>query len=159
MSRPFVCFEISWEVCNKRGGIHTVIASKARTAAERLGDDYIAVGPWKLTEGDDDVPFDDEPGHEAFVETCRSQGLPIRIGRWRIPGTPRTILVDFSRLYEHKDDLLAKLWEDYQVDSISGDWDYVEPVLFGHAAGMVVEQWWEEFLAPKHGRVVARSQY
>ena len=28
--RPFQLFEISWEVCNKVGGIHTVLTSKAK---------------------------------------------------------------------------------------------------------------------------------
>ena len=157
MSRPFVLFEISWEVCNKVGGIHTVISTKARTATERLGDDYIAVGPWRLSESEREIPFDDEPGHEAFCESCRSQGIPVRVGRWRIPGRPRTILVEFSRLYEHKDDVLARLWEDYQVDSISGDWDYAEPVLFGHAAAIAIERWWEEYLAPRHKRFIVHA--
>jgi len=152
-----VLFEISWEVCNKVGGIHTVISTKARTATERFGDDYIAVGPWRLSESERQVPFDDEPGHEAFCESCRSQGIPVRVGRWRIPGRPRTILVEFSGLYDHKDDVLARMWEDHQVDSLSGGWDYVEPVLFGHAAGMVVELWWEEYLAPRHRRCVVQA--
>ena len=29
--KPDFLFEISWEVCNKVGGINTVIATKART--------------------------------------------------------------------------------------------------------------------------------
>jgi phosphorylase/glycogen(starch) synthase len=157
LSSPHVLFEVSWEVCNMVGGIHTVLSTKAKTATERLGDDYIAVGPWLLSESDREVPFDDEPGHEEFCETCRSQGIPVRVGRWRTPGRPRTILVEFSRLYEHRDDVLAKLWEQYQVDSISGGWDYVEPVLFGHAAGMVIERWWEDYLAPKHQRAIVQA--
>ena len=32
----------------------------------------------------------------------------------------------------------------HQVDSISGGWDYVEPLLFGHACGMVIEKWLRE---------------
>jgi len=149
--------EVSWEIGNMVGGIHTVISTKAKTATARLGDDYIAVGPWLLSESDRDIPFDDEPGHEEFCETCRSQGIPVRVGRWRTPGSPRTILVEFSRLYEHKDDVLAQLWEQYEVDSISGGWDYVEPVLFGHAAGIVIELWWEDYLAPRHRRAIVHA--
>lgn len=150
-------FEVSWEVCNKVGGIHTVLTTKAKTVRGRFGDDYVAIGPWLLSEAQPDAPFDDEPGHEDFVEACRSQGTPIRVGRWRTPGRPRTILVEFSRLYEHKDDVLAKLWEDFQVDSISGGWDYVEPVLFGHAVGLVVERYWEEYLAPLRRRAIVHA--
>jgi phosphorylase/glycogen(starch) synthase len=157
VSSPFVLFEISWEVCNMVGGIHTVISSKAKTATERLGDDYIAVGPWLLSEGDRAPPFDDEPGHEEFCESCRSIGIPVRVGRWRIPSRPRAILIQFSRLYEHKDDVLSSLWDKFEVDSISGGWDYIEPVLFGHAAGIVIERWWEQYLAPRHKPVIVHA--
>ena len=29
-------FETSWEVCNKVGGIHTVVSTKAKTLKERI---------------------------------------------------------------------------------------------------------------------------
>lgn len=29
---PDYLFEVSWEVCNKIGGIHTVVSTKAQTA-------------------------------------------------------------------------------------------------------------------------------
>ena len=150
-------FEISWEVCNKVGGIHTVLSSKAKTAVERHGDDYICVGPLLLAGAGQQPPFDDEPGHESFIESCRVAGLPIRLGRWRIAGRPRCMLVGFSSLYEQKNGILAGLWERHRVDSLAGDWDYVEPVLFATAAAMVIERWWEEYLAPFHKRAVVHA--
>ena len=30
-------FEVSWEVCNKVGGIHTVVSTKAKTLCGKLG--------------------------------------------------------------------------------------------------------------------------
>ena len=83
-------------------------------------------------------------------------GYPVRVGRWRIPSRPRAILVEFSELYDRKDDVLAELWESYSVDSISGEWDYVEPVLFGHAAARVIEKWWSEVSGPAHRRTIAQ---
>lgn len=154
---PQQLFEISWEVCNKVGGIHTVLSSKAKTAVERYGDDYVCVGPLLLTGAGQQPPFDDEPGFEGFIESCRQAGLPVRIGRWRIAGRPRCMLVGFSSLYEQKNGILAGLWERHRVDSIAGDWDYVEPVLFATAAAMVIERWWEEFLAPFHKRAVVHA--
>lgn len=154
--RSHSLFEISWEVCNKVGGIHTVLSSKARTAIERLGDDYVLVGP-QLLGGTATVPFDEEPGFHEFTEACRAIGIPVRVGRWRIPGRPRTLLVGFSGLYGQKDGILAGLWEQHQVDSIAGDWDYIEPVLFATAAAMVIEKWWEEYLAPFHRRAVVQA--
>jgi glycogen phosphorylase/synthase len=155
--RPFQLFEISWEVCNKVGGIHTVLTSKAVTAVERFGDDYITIGPQLLGGTGVQPPFDEEPGYEDFIQSCRQLGVPIRIGRWRIPGRPRCILIGFSGLYEQKNGILSGLWERHKVDSIAGDWDYVEPVLFSIAAGMVIERWWEEFLAPFHRRAVVQA--
>ena len=158
MSSPYSLFEISWEVCNKVGGIYTVLTTRAKTMVERFGDDYVAIGPWLLSEeGTTELPFEPEPGFEPFIEACRKIGLPVKVGRWTIPGRPRTILVEFSSLYEKKDDVLADLWREFQVDSISGDWDYVEPVLFGHAAALVIELWWDEYLAPHRRRSITHA--
>ncbi len=155
--QPHQVFEISWEVCNKVGGIHTVLSSKAKTAVDRFHDDYICVGPLLLTGAGQQPPFDDEAGHEEFIQSCRAAGLPVRVGRWRIAGRPRCILVGFSSLFEQKDGILAGLWERHKVDSIAGDWDYVEPILFATAAAMVIEKWWEEHLAPFHRRAVVHA--
>jgi hypothetical protein len=38
-------FETSWEVCNKVGGIYTVITSKVREALAAYGDQYFLLGP------------------------------------------------------------------------------------------------------------------
>ncbi len=157
MTESYQLFEISWEVCNKVGGIHTVLSSKAVTAVERFGDDYITVGPQLPGGTGAQPPFDDEPGYDEFIRQCRRIGVPVRVGRWRIPGRPRCILVGFSGLYEQKDGILAGLWERYEVDSIAGDWDYVEPVLFSTAAAKVIELWWEEYLAPFHRRAVVQA--
>ena len=149
-------FEVSWEVANKVGGIHTVVSTKARTLVERYGDQYIAIGPWLLSNERQEEAFEPESGFEDFAESCRALGVPIRVGRWKIPGRPRTILVEFSSLFAQKDPILAGLWDRHQVDSITGGWDYVEPVLFGWAAGLVIELWWQEFIAPVRGTAVAQ---
>ncbi len=156
-SQQHALFEVSFEVCNKVGGIYTVLSTKAQTLVERHGDDYVCVGPWLLR--DDErwpLPFEKEAGFEAFEDTCRAAGLPVQVGRWQVPGRPRTVLVEFSSLYEQKDGVLAGLWERFGVDSIQGDWDYIEPVLFGHAAGRVIRLWWEEYLASERRRAVAQ---
>jgi hypothetical protein len=57
---PHALFEASWEICNKVGGIHTVVATKARTVEERFGDDYICIGPWLVSSAANDAPFEPE---------------------------------------------------------------------------------------------------
>jgi phosphorylase/glycogen(starch) synthase len=156
-SRPTV-FEVSWEVCNKVGGIHTVLTSKAATAVAELGDDdYWTVGPWLLSDTDRSIPFAEDPAYADFADACRAMGLPVRVGRWLIPGRPRCILIEFSSLYDRKDEVLARLWEDYEVDSIEGAWDYVEPVLFGWAAGQAIEEFWDRYLAPERRRALCHA--
>jgi len=155
VNAPYHLFEVSWEVCNKVGGIYTVVSSKAKTLQSKLGDNYVVIGPWLMTD-DDDAPFDEEPGYNAFCEACREMGVPVRVGRWRIEGRPLTILVEFSGLYSSKDTILEELWKKFEVNSLSGGWDYVEPVVFGNAAGRVIEKWWQAYIAPNHGKAVAQ---
>lgn len=151
MPPPLTVFEVSWEVAHKVGGIHTVLSTKARSMVERLGDGYVCVGPWRLGDPRREPIFDEDAGFSGFAESCRSLGAPVRVGRWRVPGRPRTVLVDASGFYRAKDDVLGRLWDQDRVDSLFGTWDYVEPLLFGHAAGIVIERWWQEFVAPHGG--------
>ncbi|MCC7013379.1 MAG: alpha-glucan family phosphorylase [Planctomycetes bacterium] len=152
----FTLFEVSWEVCNKVGGIHTVVSTKAKTLVQRFGDSYVAVGPWLLGKRESSDVFEEEKGFEGFAESCRELGIPVRVGRWNIPGRPRTILVEFTGLYAKKNDILASLWEKQGVDSLTGGWDYDEPVIFGWAAGMVVERWCQEIAARTSSTAVAQ---
>lgn len=41
---PDYIFESSWEVCNKVGGIYTVLSTRAKTLVEQLGDKLIFIG-------------------------------------------------------------------------------------------------------------------
>ncbi|MBO5821198.1 MAG: glycogen/starch synthase, partial [Alistipes sp.] len=151
---PDYLFEVSWEVCNKVGGIHTVIASKAPTVKKMLGDKYITIGP--------DFSFDavspefkeDTTLLAAWRETLYNKGVRVRIGRWAIESSPIAILIDFKSFIREKDNILKSLWESYHVDSLSGQWDYIEPVLFSHAAGVVIASFVEEF-ASTTNKVVA----
>ena len=143
---PSHLFEVSWEVCNKVGGIHTVVATKALTMTRKFGDNYILIGPDIHREGVN-PEFDEDP---ALFKAWKQQvyndsGVRIKVGRWKVKGAPIAILVDFSSFFTYKDDVLKFLWESYKVDSISGQWDYIEPVLFGYAAGKVIESYIENF--------------
>ena len=39
--KPDYVFEVSWEVCNKLGGIYTVVSSKAPLMKEKYDDNFI----------------------------------------------------------------------------------------------------------------------
>ena len=142
---PDYLFEVSWEVCNKVGGIHTVVSTKAQTALRKFGDRYLLIGPDLSHEGVNPEFEEDMNLLRSWRQSVYSEGIRIRVGRWKIKGEPIAILIDFTSLFSSKDDILKKLWEDYHVDSISGQWDYIEPVLFGYAAGRVIASYVDTF--------------
>ena len=133
-------FETSWEVCNKVGGIHTVISTKALNIVNELGDNYILIGPdvWR-EEGTNPEFIPDESLFAEWKTRAGSDGLRVRTGRWNIAGKPIVILIDFTPYFGQQNEIFAGFWETYKLDSISGQWDYVEPALFGYAAGKVIE--------------------
>jgi len=133
-------FETSWEICNKVGGIHTVISTKALNIVNELGDNYILIGPdvWR-DEGENPEFIPDDSLFRAWKDKVANEGLRVRTGRWNISAKPIVILVDFTPYFNEKNEIFARLWEQYKLDSLSGEWDYIEPALFGYAAGKVVE--------------------
>jgi glycogen phosphorylase/synthase len=156
LKRPGMLFEVSWDIPDKLGGLHTSLSTKARSAVERMGEHYVVVGPWQLSHAESTPAFEAEDGFEAFAEGCRGVGVPVRVGRWNIPGRPRALLVEFSGLIAQRDDVLRRLWDDHHVDSLAAGWDYVEPCLFGVAAGIVIERWWRDHMQGATGPAVAQ---
>ena len=151
---PDRLFEVSWEVCNKVGGIHTVLATKANSAVRIFGDRYVAIGPDIHREDDNGEFVEDAQLLADWRRIVYDDGIRIRIGRWQVPGAPIAVLVDFSPFFNRKDDILKFLWEAYRVDSISGQWDYIEPVLFGYAAGRVIESYCKFHCSPQEKSAV-----
>ena len=144
---PDYLFEVSWEVCNKVGGIHTVIASKAPTVKGLMDDKYITIGPDFSQDAANPEFQEDATLMAALREMLYNKGVRVRIGRWAIESSPIAILIDFKSFFSQKDAILKQLWDSYHVDSLSGEWDYVEPVLFGHAAGVVISTFAEAMCA------------
>ncbi len=71
--------------------------------------------------------------------SAASEGLRVKTGRWNISGKPIVILIDFTPYFGQQNEIFADFWETYKLDSITGQWDYVEPALFGYAAGKLIE--------------------
>lgn len=133
-------FETSWEVCNKVGGIHTVISTKALNVLNEFGDNYVLIGPdvWRDDKTNPEFTPDDTM-FQQWRSIAAQEGLNVRTGRWNIEGQPRVMLIDFTPYFGQQNEIFARFWETYKLDSISGQWDYIEPALFGYAAGKVIE--------------------
>jgi glycogen phosphorylase/synthase len=133
-------FDVSWEVCNKVGGVHSVLATKAPLLSADFNDNFLSIGPDVYRETGKHPEFLEDPTlYASWKKQAEREGLRVRIGHWKIPSKPTVIIVDFTTFISQKNEILSFFWDKYQVDSISGEWDYVEPVLFGYAAGKVIE--------------------
>lgn len=151
--KPDYVFESSWEVCNKVGGIYTVLSSRAKTLQDAMCDRIIFIGPdvWH----DNESPyFQEEKSLLAEWQWhAKEEGLKVKVGRWAVPGKPIAILVDFQPFFEKKNEIYGWLWEHYQVDSLHAYGDYDEASMFSYAAALVVEsiyRWLGKEVEGKH---------
>lgn len=140
---PEYLFESSWEVCNKVGGIYTVLSTKAHTLQQSFKDKLIFIGPdvWANTNApdfiEDDVLFTDWKTHAKTTDN-----LKVKVGRWNVPGTPPVILVDFKPFFKERDSFFYSMWESFRVDSIHAYGDYDESCIFAYAVGKVIESFY-----------------
>lgn len=136
---PDYIFESSWEVCNKVGGIYTVLSTRAKTLQDAMTDRIIFIGPDCWHEKNSPYFVEDKKVLKEWGIQAQKDNLKVKIGRWSIPGNPIAILVDFEQFYAERDTLYFDAWNDFQVNSINGYGDYDEANMFSHAAAKVVE--------------------
>lgn len=143
INTPDYIFESSWEVCNKVGGIYTVLSTKAKTLQTKLNDKIIFIGPDIWNEA---LPVDFLEDKSLFKEWKNKVGmtgeLKVKVGRWNVPGNPPVILVDFKPFFAEKDALYYSMWEQFRVDSLHAYGDYDESCIFAYAVGKVVESFY-----------------
>lgn len=135
-------FETSWEVCNKVGGIYTVLSTKARVLQQQFGNKLIFVGP--------DVWSDTNPSpyfieRKTLLKSASSkmqlpEGISIRTGRWNIPGSPCVVLVKFDGAYGMLNSVFGQMWEHFKVDSLHSYGDYSEGCAFAVASAIVMKE-------------------
>ncbi len=149
-------FETSWEVCNKIGGIYTVLSTKSKTLHKLYGDKLIFIGPDVWT-SENPSPYFKE-SRTVLKDWRKSASFPdgvsVRVGRWDIPGKPIAVLVKFDGMYAVKDEFYGKMWDLYGVDSLHAYGDYDEACAFSHAAGLVMESIYD-FLGLRGKKVIA----
>lgn len=150
LARPDFLFEISWEVCNQIGGLHTVLSTKSTSLVNEFGDQYITIGPDLVRDTTENPEFEqDDTLYADWRRQAEAAGFRLKVGRWKVHSRPITILLDFSDFFVKKDEIFSKLWEEYQLDSLSGQWDYIEPALFGYATGKLIEHFIHSQVSPE----------
>lgn len=134
-------FEVSYEICNKVGGIYAVLKSKAARMIEQYGENYYTVGIYDPVKAR--IEFDEQHVPTEMrdaVKNLEDAGVKIHYGRWLIPGRPKTILVDASGSNDDKNRIKAKLWNDYRVDSLHSDDTFNDPVVWSTGVGLLLEE-------------------
>lgn len=140
---PDYIFETSWEVCNKVGGIYTVLSTRANTLQKRFRDRLFFIGPDFGKDKENPLFTESASLYAEWREYAYSESkLSVRVGRWNIPGNPIVILVDFQPFFAEKNQIYAQAWECFQVDSLHAYGDYDEASMFSYAAGKVVESFY-----------------
>ncbi|MDR2139880.1 MAG: glycogen/starch synthase [Tannerella sp.] len=150
---PDFLFESSWEVCNKVGGIYTVLSTKARTLHQRYGDRAIFIGP-DLGQPAPDFIADPSLFPEWAVHVHAHETLRIKVGRWNICGMPPVVLVDFKPFFSERNTLFFEIWETFGVDSSVAYGDYDESCIFAYAAAQTIRSFYR-FHHLEEQRVIA----
>lgn len=136
--QPDYIFETSWEVCNRVGGIYAVLSTRAASMQAEHPDKVFFFGPDFGAHSD--IYFrEDKRILREWTKSRKEAILPVRVGRWEVPGKPIAILLKFDALWSKKDEIYAWAWNKFQVQSHAAYGDYDESCLFGYAAGMVME--------------------
>jgi len=154
--KPDYLFEVSWEVCNKVGGIYAVLSTKAATLKKQLGDHLVFVGPdiWDQQDSPFFDPSTATPELVEWAQKAQAENLKVRVGRWKVPGDPLVVLVDFRPLYSEKNAFYGQIWEWYGVNSMAAYGDYDEGCTFAHASARVIESLFKH-ICPLRSNAVA----
>jgi glycosyltransferase involved in cell wall biosynthesis len=138
---PDYIFESNWEVCNKVGGIYTVLSTRAKTLQRLFPDKIFFIGPDLRPGGVSDSDFiEDRSLLSAWKkQAVEEEQLRVRVGRWDVPGRPIVVLIDFSSYYHQKDAIYYRMWEQYGIDSTVAYGDYDDSSMFAYGVGVVIE--------------------
>lgn len=140
-------FEVSWEVCNKVGGIYTVLRSKISEAINNFGTNYLLIGP--LLESNKHFVESSNPFLDKVAALLKEKNIICKVGHWDTKGSPQVILIAPQQNRYHVDNLFYRFWASYGVDSLASDYEYVEPVLFSALCGEVIQLISENILESK----------
>ncbi|MCK4892247.1 MAG: alpha-glucan family phosphorylase, partial [Candidatus Pacebacteria bacterium] len=140
-TKPRMLFEVSWEVCNKVGGIFTVLSSKAKQMQKHYKNSYCLIGPY-FDEKSRNV-FKEEPIpdlYKSIYSELKNIGIVLHFGSWIIKGEPKVILIDFKNFWHNNDNVKKQMWDSFGLDSLNSAYDYDEPVLWSWTVGTLIKK-------------------
>ena len=98
-------------MCNRVGGIYAVLSTRAASMQAEHPDQVFFFGP---DFGDhSDIYFKEDKTllKDWLVDNQKIQvtNIPVRVGRWMVPGEPIAILLKFDALWSQKDEIYGWL--------------------------------------------------
>jgi len=139
--RAEVLFEVSFEVCNKVGGIYAVLESKAKRMVELYKDNYFLIGPYYPEKAVTECLKQNPPSFcEKIFSELKEKGIYCHFGKWLVQGKPNVILVDFNEVLKNVNQIKWELWRDYKIDSLETGFDFDEPVAWSTASGILIDK-------------------
>lgn len=158
MLAPSYIFETSWEVCNKVGGIYTVLSTRAKTLQDVLKDKCFFIGPDFWIGKKNPLFKESKTLLKSWREHAQeSEDLKFRVGRWQVPGEPIAILVDFNPFFSERNNIFAWAWENFGVNSLNAYGDYDDSLVFSWAAGRVIESYCRYFNLTEKDNIVFQA--
>lgn len=142
MPKTEYLIEISWEVCNKVGGIYTVIESKVSRIIKEYGSNYLLIGPY-LNQNHGIFAEKAPPRDlENIFNELKKQGIICHYGKWQIFGEPSVVLIDFFNYSYKNNQIKTDLWNDFKIDSLGTNfYDFDQPIIWGNAVGKFIEEY------------------
>ena len=141
MKRKTALLEVSYEVANKVGGIHTVLVSKMTRIMKSVSDYYV-IGPY--IEGSAQTEFEPmncQPQMKSVFDRLQAEhGIICHYGRWLVEERPKAILVEPGSVRGRINGIKAELWKEYRIDSLRADSFYDDPLVWSRAVGIVIDE-------------------
>ncbi len=143
-------FEVSFEVCNRVGGIYRVLESKADKMMHHYGENYFLIGPYYRDKARGEFKEEAAPPKIRKVfHDLENEGIRCHFGRWLVKGKPLTILIDFSDFFYKADDIKKEMWDNFGIDSLNTGHDFNEPVVWSYAVGRLIRELDSEYKSEK----------
>ncbi|SMN18973.1 similar to Saccharomyces cerevisiae YFR015C GSY1 Glycogen synthase with similarity to Gsy2p, the more highly expressed yeast homolog [Maudiozyma saulgeensis] len=135
-------FETATEVCNRVGGIYSVLKSKAPVTVAQYKDRYHLLGPLNKNTYQSEIEEIDWEDNSQFpnellpiqsaLHSMKERGVYFVYGRWLIEGSPRVILFDFDSVRHFLNEWKSDLWSLVGIPSPENDSETNDAILLGY---------------------------
>lgn len=130
-------FEVSWEVCNKVGGINTTITSKLPIVSIHFNDNYFLIGPY--TGRNENFVETKECIFKIINNSIEKHGIKCHYGRYFNSSGPKVILIEY-KANSLGIELLKSISSYYSANLFLENWNGIDSAYFGALSGFIIHE-------------------